>query len=118
MADLQLETKAREIGRTWGAVDAREMREGRKRAGEDELHHPGDDTGRLMWEAYEADGASAAVDVLDAYVTAYNHQRELAGQPAIPHETIRDNFVWAVSMRDDRDAQRAMRDEYAARHQV
>lgn len=116
MAASDLETEAHDIGQRIGSSDAEAIGKGWMKVENDHLHHPGDDTGRLMWAAYDSGGVSAAVDVLDAYLTAYNAQRTRASLPVITRETVRDTLGWAVSMRNDRAAIRAMRDEYADRH--
>lgn len=81
----------------------------------DENHHVGDDTGRLMCDAYAEGGAAAAVDVLLAYLDAYNAQRHMNGMPLIAAETIRDTLGWAASVRANRAQIDEMREEFITR---
>lgn len=81
----------------------------------DDQHHLGDPIGRLMCDAYDEGGAPAAVDVILAYLDAYNAQRRMNGMPLITAETIRDTLGLAASVRANRAQIDEMREEFIAR---
>ena len=82
------------------------------------VHNPGDDTGRLMWAAYDQDGAAAAVDVLVAYQEAYNAARAENGLPPLSDETIRNSLGRAVSVRASDEQIADMREEFITRRGI
>lgn len=109
---------ATEIGTSIGDADADAHAKGFQKidAESDDLHHPGDDTGRLMCDAYDAVGAEGAADVLDAYLTAYNQRRRAHGLPTIAAETLTTNLGWAASIRATPEQIEDMRTAWKQRH--
>lgn len=109
------------IGRRIGAQDAAELLrnpENPTAVIPDRNHHVGDDTGRLMCDAYDQGGASAAVDVLVAYFNAYNDERLAVGYAPIADHTIRDTLGWAASIRANRGQIDDMREEFITRQGI
>lgn len=62
----------------------------------DQIHHIGDDTGKLLAEAYHTDGLPAAVDVLVGYFDEYNANRAAHGTPELTAERASANLGWAL----------------------
>ena len=87
------------------------------RGTQDEIHHLGDDTGDLITEVYREHGAVAAVDVIDAYLDAFNARRAADGiQPVSPAHAIK-NLAWAIKPTGiTADEQQQVRDAFARRH--
>lgn len=118
MTAQKLLNEATGIGRRIGKSDADAFQRGWTKSLDDDLHHPGDDTGRLMCAAFRANGAPGAADVLDAYLDAYNTARRTAALPEVPREAVADNLGWAASIAAN-DAEIAlMRAEYKRRHGI
>lgn len=62
-----------------------------------DAHHPGDDTGRLVLEAYREYGAEAVRSVVAAYQFAYNeHAKEHGGQ-LIEQIHIKNGIGWSLA---------------------
>lgn len=87
------------------------------RGTQDEIHHLGDDTGDLITDVYRKHGAIAAVDVIDAYLDAFNARRTADGiQPVSPAHAIK-NLAWAIKSHGiTTDEQQRVRDEFTRRH--
>lgn len=112
---------AADIGHKIGAKDAAELQRDHQNPTAvmpDKIHHVGDDTGRLMCDAYDQGGAPAAVDVLLAYFNAYNSERLKVGFPPIADHTIRDTLGWAASVRATRPQIDEMRNEFISRQGI
>lgn len=80
-----------------------------------DVHGLEGDTGRLIWAAYDHDGAAAAVDVLVAYEAAYNAARAETGLPLLTVGMIRDSLGHALSSRASDEQIAEMREEYITR---
>jgi hypothetical protein len=84
---IDLISRANSVGATAAADDA-------DTSMNDTGHHMGDDTGRLISEAYRTAGATGAAAILNAYVDANNawraaHQlRELTAQNAVANLSL------------------------------
>lgn len=67
-----------------------------QRGTKDQIHHVGDDTGRIVTEAYREFGAEAAAQVVDEYLAAFNVARNDASiREVTPNEAIK-NLSWAI----------------------
>ena len=78
-----------DLGRSTGRTDTR-----------DDIHHLGDDTGKLITEAYRlgdtATGPRLAANVIDAYLIAFNERRATSSiAPLTPQHAIA-NLSWAI----------------------
>lgn len=80
-----------------------------------EVHDLEGDTGRLLWAAYDHDGAAAAVDVLVAYEAAYNAARAENGLPLLTVWTVRDTLGRALNTRASDEQIAEIRHEYITR---
>lgn len=113
--------RAEQIGKKDGFKDAEQLLrkaanpKSRINVTPDSQHHVGDEVGKLMNDAYDEGGAPAAVDVLLAYLDAYNAQRRINGLPLIAPETVRDTLGLATSGRAERPQIDEMRDEFTTR---
>lgn len=119
MTNPDLIAQARSIGSRVSKGDAKAHAEGFLTIppkGDKEYHHPGDDTGRLMCDAYAENGAVGAIDVLDAYHGAYNEVRRAHGLPEVGHDVLTYSLGAAASIRADHDQIEDMRAEWRARH--
>lgn len=91
-----------EIGLPAGTVD-------------DTLHHMGDDTGRVITDAYRLAGAELAAKIIDTYLDSLNETRVNAGGVALdPHQAIR-HLQWATNALTQPE-QEEVRTAFAARH--
>lgn len=61
-----------------------------------DAHHPGDDTGRLVLDAYRNHGAQAMKAVVQAYQEGYNAQAAELGIRPVEWESIRKGILWAL----------------------
>lgn len=59
-------------------------------------HHPGDDTGRLVLDAYRKFGSSAVRPILEAYQGGYNSQATEYGDPVIRMVQIKNGIGYAL----------------------
>lgn len=73
-------------------------------------HHPGDDTGRLVLEAYRRFGASAVREVVEAYQGGFNNQAAENGDPVISRIQIKNGIGSALPGASDEEI-RAIEDE-------
>lgn len=83
----------------------------------DDLHHLGDDTGRLIVEAFKSGGVTRAADVVDAYLKEYNEVRAAHGLPSLSAKNAIKNVQWACApsslSNTDLDS---LRNEFNRRH--
>lgn len=84
----------------------------------DDLHHPGDDTGRIMWQGYEARGAAGAVDVLEAYIAEFERLRIRDGLPVLDPNDLAVTLGWAASVRANAQQIAEMRAEFCRRQNI
>lgn len=60
-------------------------------------HHPGDDLGRLVLDAYRKfDGAPAAKEVLAAFLERWNQLATEAGYPLTTWDRLKGGIAWAL----------------------
>lgn len=59
-------------------------------------HHPGDDTGRLVLDAYRNHGVQAMKAVVHAYQDGYNARAAETGIAAVEWEQIKNGILWAL----------------------
>lgn len=118
MTNTDLVAQAATIGKQVSKSDAEAFRKGWTSDLGDDLHHPGDDTGRLMCAAFKTHGAPGAADVLDAYLDAYNAVRRDKGLPEVQREVVARHIGWAASVGAS-DAEIAeMSAEFKRRHGI
>lgn len=84
----------------------------------DALHHPGDPTGRLMWNGYQARGAAGAVDVLEAYLAEYQRLRRRYGLPTLDPNDLAVTLGWAASVKANTQQIAEMRAEFCRRQNI
>ena len=84
----------------------------------DDLHHPGDDTGRIMWQGYEARGAAGAVDVLEAYIAEFERLRIRDGLPVLDPNDLAVTLGWAASVKANTQQIAEMRAEFCRRQNI
>lgn len=110
-----LVASAAHVGRHAASIEQGLFEHGQKKS--DDIHHLGDDTGRLVTRAYSAGGAAGAADVIDSYLAAFNRVRSENGRAELSAHDAIDNLQWAIV--DDgitRTEQYEVRAEFARRH--
>lgn len=109
------------IGHRIGNHDAAAILEapgGREPLPPDDTHYAGADIGRLMCDAYDQGGASAAVDVLLAYLDQYNEARSSADLPLITDAVMRDCLGLSARFRATDTQIADMRQEFITRQGI
>ncbi|KLI90456.1 hypothetical protein AA310_01315 [Arthrobacter sp. YC-RL1] len=91
-SSYELITKAKNIGRY--AADL--AHDGSSANLSPAAHHPGDDTGRIVLEAYRKFGAPAVLDIVEAYQSGYNNQAAELGDPVIRRVQIKNGIKYAL----------------------
>lgn len=83
----------------------------------DNAFHMGDDTGRLIIEAWEADGANAAADVIEGFWEGLNEVRRKKGNGPISAQDVAKNigFIFAGDTPTEEEQQEIL-DEFWRRH--
>lgn len=69
-----------------------------------DAHHPGDDTGRLVLEAYRAFGAEELKAVLRGYQAGYNARASELGDYVVRWIEIKNGINWALPGATDEEA--------------
>ncbi|MGO1230549.1 hypothetical protein [Glutamicibacter arilaitensis] len=62
----------------------------------DKAHHPGDDTGRLVLEAFRNYGIEEMNSVIVGYQRGYNARAQELGDSAVRWVQIRNGIGWAL----------------------
>lgn len=73
-------------------------------------HHPGDDTGSVVLEAYRAFGLSSVIEIIEAYQGGYNSQAAELGDPVVRRAQIKNGIGWALPSATKEEI-RAIKDE-------
>lgn len=92
----ELIAQATKVGAYAAELERGLEKPGSPRGKDDHLHHAGDDTGRLVTEAYRAHGADAAAQVIEAYLAEFNRQRARDGVPALSAKQVIAHLPWAI----------------------
>lgn len=100
--------RAAEVGRHAAKIEASLAAHGQ--VIEDRIHHLGDDTGRLIVQAYEMNGADSAADVVMTYLESFNAIRAENGIDLLSPADAIHNLQWCInSSKVDRAAQEKIR---------
>lgn len=117
-AMASLLASARRIGNNAYDLEKGMHAAGPKQTADDSIHHPGDDTGRLMWDGYEQGGASAATEVLEAYLEAFNNRRVKDNLPILDPNDLAATLGWAFSVKASQDQIADVRAEFCRRQNI
>lgn len=99
---------------TYAAILEEGVRKGKNP--DDTVHHLGDDTGAAVSRAYRSGGVSAAADVIDGYLAAFNEVRVSNGLEPLTAPAAVKNFAWAFASNGINDAEQAdVREEFLRR---
>ncbi|PWJ22999.1 hypothetical protein ATK17_3956 [Branchiibius hedensis] len=90
----ELLARAKEIGAYAAELELGIAKSGSKP--DDLIHHLGDDTGRVITDAYRLAGAGLAAEVVDAYLVSFNAARARAGWAPLSREDAIHNLQWAI----------------------
>ncbi|MGO1600076.1 MAG: hypothetical protein ACTHYR_04350 [Brachybacterium sp.] len=85
---------------------------------DDSIHHPGDDTGRLMWEGYERNGGAGAAEVLEQYMDAFNSRRIKDNLPTLDPNDLAVTLGWAASIKASEEQIAEIRAEFCRRQNI
>lgn len=87
---------------------------------DDALHHLGDDTGRLISEAFELGGAGGGADVIDEYLQSLNDERTKRGIGKLSPKLAVKNLQWAIVTPEQMSVEQRedIRDEFTRRHEI
>ncbi|CBT77240.1 hypothetical protein AARI_30380 [Glutamicibacter arilaitensis Re117] len=105
-SSYELITKAQNIGRY--AADL--AHDGSVADLSTSAHHPGDDTGRVVLEAYRKFGATSVRDVLEAYQSGYNNKAADLGDPVVRMIQIKNGIHYALPGATDEEI-KAIKDQ-------
>lgn len=87
--------RAEQVGR-YAADLAHELHQGVCITPNGNAHHPGDDTGRLVLEAYRDHGAEEMKSVVRGYQTGYNARAQELGTDHVRWIQITNGIHWAL----------------------
>lgn len=87
--------RAEKVGR-YAADLAHELRKGVAISPGSNAHHPGDDTGRLVLDAYRNHGAVEMKSVVKGYQSGYNARAQELGDDHVRWVQIKNGIGWAL----------------------
>lgn len=87
--------RAEKVGR-YAADLAHELHKGAAVIAVGNAHHPGDDTGRLVLEAYRNHGAEEMKSVIKGYQAGYNARAQELGDDHVRWVQIKNGIGWAL----------------------
>lgn len=87
--------RAEKVGR-YAADLAHELREGVAVSPGSNTHHPGDETGRLVLDAYRNHGVEEMKSVVKGYQAGYNSRAQELGVDHVRWVQIQNGIGWAL----------------------
>lgn len=87
--------RAEKVGR-YAADLAHELHQGAAVLAGGNAHHPGDDTGRLILEAYRTHGTEEMKSVVRGYQAGYNTRAQELGTDHVRWVQIKNGIGWAL----------------------
>ncbi|MCG2622992.1 hypothetical protein LVY72_13905 [Arthrobacter sp. I2-34] len=92
----ELIVSAEETGRHAAEMAAQDLRGGTVVVAGTSIHNPGEDTGRLVLDAYRSHGTEAVNSAVRAYRDGYNARARQLGADTVDWEQIRNGIGWAL----------------------
>ena len=88
-------SKAQGIGR-YAAEQAQASSKGAAVNAGTNSHHPGDDTGKLVLDAFRTEGAEGMKAVVKGYQEGYNARAAELGTESVSWDQIKNGIGWAL----------------------